>query len=101
MHGKQNTMSCLDEQDDNSSCEVSCDAIEYVCMCGPFWDCVLEEEDYPDDNSILSLPRVKSQWREWKEKREAARQRREEERRRREEEEEYEESLLICDADYQ
>ncbi len=65
-------------------------------MCGPFWDCVLEEEDYADDNSILSLQPVKSRWEEWKQQREAARRRRAEERKRRAEEDEYEESRLIC-----
>jgi hypothetical protein len=88
-------MSYLDDEDDDGCCEVSCDAIEYVCICGPFWDCVLDEDDYDDDNSTLIGPRVKDKWREWKKKREAARQRRLEERR---QEEEDDESLLICDA---
>lgn len=91
-------MSYDGDQDDCDSHDGCCSAIEYMCICGPFWDCVLENEDYGgDDNSILSSLRVKSRLKAWRQRRDAARRRRSDEVRRRLEEEYYEESQqLLC-----
>lgn len=93
-------MICFHNDDDDDDYDGGCtDNMEYLCVCGALWDCLLDDDDeyvfFDDDNSIALFTcgdrdeghkTLAERIKEWREKREEARRRRKQERRKRRDE---------------